>query len=175
MQWMRGLFFLVTGLFGLGLSPAYGQILSGSDAPMQLFADVIEREKNVIRLEGQVDVRQADVRVLANKMTLYSDAEGGALVSNISRIVAEGEFYYITPDQEVRGARGVYEKASNSFTITGGVIFLQGEYNVVTGSRLIYDLETKKARVIGTCTGRRCGKDGRVQVLLKAENDDSGS
>jgi len=77
-----------------------------------------------------------------------------------------GDFYYITPEQEVRGNNGVYVQANNTFTVTGDVILLQGE-NVVTGDTLIYNLSTEEARVVGTCKGRRCGSKGRVKILLK--------
>jgi len=70
------------------------------------------------------------------------------------------------PEQEVRGNNGVYVQSTDTFTVTGDVILLQGE-NVVTGDTLIYNLSTEEARVVGTCKGRRCGSKGRVKILLK--------
>jgi len=120
-------------------------------------------------LTGQVDVRQGDTRILADVMKIYGGVAGvggSGAASDISRIVAKGNFYYITPEQEVRGNQGVYVQDKDTFTVTGDVILLQGE-NVVTGNVLIYNLSTEEARVVGTCKGRRCGSEGRVKILLK--------
>jgi len=82
-------------------------------------------------------------------------------------------FFYITPEQEVTGNQGVYEKARDSFTVTGNVILLQGSDNVVTGDRLVYNLSSNQATVTGNCRGRRCGDKGRVNILIK--NNENGT
>lgn len=158
-------------------APAAAQFASNSNAPVQLFADSIESEQNIISLDGQVDVRQGDVRVLSDNMKIYGGAgasfDSGSL-DEVERIIAKGNFYYITPEQEVRGAQGIYEQVSDTFTVTGNVILLQGENNIVTGEKLIYTLSTNKARMVGSCKGRKCGTKGRVKALLKnSEQGDS--
>ena len=139
------------------------------NGPTEATADDIVNSAGVTILTGQVDVRQGDNRILADKMKIYGGVAGvgGASAENdISRIEATGNFYYITPEQEVRGNNGVYVQSNDTFTVTGDVILLQGE-NVVTGETLIYNLTTEEARVVGTCKGRRCGSKGRVKILLK--------
>jgi len=164
--------FLATALLSVGLSSAaFAQFSPDSKAPITGSADNVSNSPGVTTLSGQVDVRQADVRILADTMKIYNASSGGGAQSgafdNVDRIDAIGNFYYITPDQEVKGKRGVYEQASDTFTVTGDVILLQGEDNVVTGDKLIYDLTTREARVIGTCRGRKCGSTGRVNILIK--------
>lgn len=124
--------------------------------------------KNVLSLRGQVDVRQGDTRILADEMDIYTKGSANDIrVGDFDRVVATGNFYYLTPEQEVRGERGVYENKTETFTVTGDVILLQGDDNVVTGDRLVYDLSTNEARIIGTCKGRKCGRKGRVHILIK--------
>ncbi len=148
---------------------ANAQFARNNNAPIDATADDIVNSGGTTILTGQVDVRQGGTRILADKMKIFGGVAGATsngAASDISRIEATGNFYYITPEQEVRGNNGVYVQATDSFTVTGDVILLQGE-NVVTGDTLIYNLTTEEARVVGTCKGRRCGSKGRVKILLK--------
>ena len=154
---------------------AQAQFARNSDAPIEADADDIINSSGVTILSGQVDVRQGETRILSDVMKIYGGATGlGPETSDVSRIEATGNFYYLTPDQEVRGNNGVYTKESDTFTVTGDVILLQGE-NVVTGDTLIYNLATEKARVVGSCKGRRCGSKGRVKILIKNTGSQSST
>jgi len=154
-------------------APAHAQFAPDSNAPVRGSADTASYQPGLTKLSGQVDVRQDTARILADTMDIYSagqrapGAQGAGAFDDISRIVATGNFYYITPEQEVRGEKGVYEAGAETFTITGNVIFLQGEDNIVTGDKLVYDLNTNTARMVGSCQGRRCGSEGRVNILIK--------
>lgn len=155
---------------------AQAQFARDNSAPIDATADDIVNRSGVTVLTGQVDVRQGTTRILADKMQIFSGGGSGAIGASgdISRIVATGNFYYLTPDQEVRGAKGVYTQAEDTIIVTGDVILLQ-EDNVVTGDKLVYNLTTEKANVVGTCKGRRCGKNGRVNILIKNTNSASGA
>ncbi len=146
---------------------AAAQFDTSSNSPIKITADNLDYQGAKTILTGGVDVRQGDVRILADKMALFS-ATGGAIgEGDFSRVVADGNFYYLTKDQEVRGNQGVYTKTNETFVVTGDVILKQEDGNVVTGDKLYYDLQTKNARVVGTCKGRRCGSKGRVNILIK--------
>ena len=151
-------------------APASAQFSSDRDAPTVIDADVADSQPGYILLSGQVDVRQAEVRVLADTMKIFTEGSSNDVNDGIRRIEAAGNFYYITPDQEVKGAQGIYEGASETVTVTGDVVLLQGE-NVVTGDKLIYNTRTQEAKVVGTCQGRKCGSTGRVRILIKQQND----
>jgi len=149
---------------------AQAQFANNSNAPIDASADNVDYRGNVTILSGQVDIRQAGTRILSDTTKIYSQSSGQAQAgafSNIERIEAIGNFYYITPEQEVRGSQGIYEQATDTFTVTGDVILLQGEDNIVTGDKLIYNLTTNEAKVVGSCKGRKCGDKGRVKILIK--------
>lgn len=149
-------------------SSAQAQFSPDSNAPINGAADSAVSEPGLTIFSGQVDVRQGDVRILSDTMKVYSGSSNSTeAFDDVSKIEAIGNFYYLTPDQEVRGDRGVYERATDTFTVTGNVILLQGEDNVVTGDRLLYNLGDGQARVVGNCKGRRCGRKGRVSILIK--------
>ncbi len=156
-------------------APASAQFAPNSNAPIKGSADNADYRSDLTVLTGQVDVRQGDVRILSDVMKIYSrdgGVQGGAF-ENVSRIEAIGNFYYITPEQEVSGEKGVYEQASDTFTVTGGVILVQDQDNVVTGDKLIYNLTSNEAKIVGTCQGRKCGSQGRVNILIKNNNSNS--
>ncbi|MGB0906766.1 MAG: LptA/OstA family protein [Maricaulaceae bacterium] len=155
-------------------SPASAQFARNSKAPITASADNAGYKGDVTTLSGQVDVRQDDVRILADLMKIYSarSEENQEGLGDISRIEAIGNFFYITPEQEVSGTQGIYESRKNNFTVTGNVILLQGDDNVVTGDELVYNLTTNQATVTGSCNGRKCGDKGRVNILIKSNEGD---
>jgi len=153
-------------------STALAQFAGNSNAPIDGSSDEAEYLGDVTIFRGQVDVRQGTTRILADVMKVFSAKRGAVnnqtgVFEDVDRIEVTGNFYYITPEQEVRGERGVYEQATDTFTVTGDVILLQGEDNIVTGDKLIYNLTTNEAKVVGSCKGRKCGDKGRVKILIK--------
>jgi len=158
-------------------STALAQFATDSSAPTILNADNASTENGVITLTGQADIRQGDVRLLADRVQIFTaDGGGNSLIatSDFTRVVATGNFYYITPDQEVRGDRGVYTRADESFVVTGDVVLLQDD-SVVTGKQLDYNLQTREAKVGGTCKGRKCGKGQRVSILIRSTDSPQGA
>jgi len=148
--------------------PAHAQFAPNSSGPTNLTADSVDYRGDTIMLKGQVDVRRGETRILSDNMDISTAGGSDDITTgDFQRVVATGNFYYLTPDQEVRGTKGIYEKSTESFTVTGDVILLQGEDNVVTGDKLVYDLDSGNARVVGSCKGRKCGRKGRVNILIK--------
>jgi len=147
-------------------SVGHAQFSNNSNADTVIDADDSQRVGDLIILTGQVDIRQGDTRLLADKVTLKT---GGDPNKNSGIISADavGNFYYITGQQEVRGDKGVFESASDIFTVTGNVILVQDD-NVVTGDRLLYNVVTEKAQVQSNCKGRKCGPRRRVSILIKS-------
>ena len=153
---------------------AHAQFDTRSNAPTKITADVADYQSDRTILTGAVDVRQGDVRIIADKMTVFTSGSGGLNAGSFDRIIAQGNFYYLTSDQEVRGEIGVYTKENETFVVSGDVILKQADGNVVTGDKLFYNLQTESARVVGTCNGRKCGSTGRVNILIKNTNSATG-
>lgn len=156
---------LSAALMGVSVTTHAQTTLSGGS--MRISADDADYTSDVIVFTGQVDIRRGDLRILADKVSGYNSDQAALSQSDFSRFVAEGNFYYITPEQEVRGAKGVYTKKDDTFVVTENVILKSSDGNIVTGDKLYYNLTTKNARVVGTCKGRKCGSKGRVNVLIK--------
>ncbi len=174
---MRSFLTLISAaLVGLVPAQAFAQFSPDSSADTVLYADDTVSSNGVITLTGQADIRQGDVRLLADKIQIYTEGTGGGLVSTdgFTRMIATGNFYYITPEQEVRGDKGVYTRDTESFIVTGDVVLLQDD-SVVTGSRLDYNLSTRAAKVKGDCKGRSCAKEQRVAILIRSNNSAQGT
>lgn len=165
---VTGLAAIIMATAGL-TTTALAQFSPNSSGPTNISADSANvTGDNVLSLRGQVDIRQGQTRILADAVDISTKGSANDIsAGDFDRVVATGNFYYLTPEQEVRGEKGVYESDTEIFTVTGKVILLQGEDNVVTGDKLVYDLTTNNARIVGSCKGRKCGRKGRVNILIK--------
>jgi lipopolysaccharide export system protein LptA len=159
-------FSLLIGVL-FGSSAAYAQFASGGTSPVNITADNVAYQDGKSILTGGVDVRQGDVRVLADEMTVFTAGGGSLGQGDISRIIAVGSFYYLTPEQSVRGSKGVYTRSNDTFVVTGDVIMKQKDGSIISGDKLFYNLSTQNAQVVGSCKGRKCGSKGRVNILIK--------
>ena len=81
----------------------------------------------------------------------------------VQRVTAEGNVFYVSPTQTARGDHGLYEQGSDSITITGDVIVVQGQ-SVVHGDKLLIDLKTNRATMVSDARGT--GAHGRVRGIF---------
>lgn len=135
-------------------APAHAQLSSGG-GPVSYSADNLEyfdAERRLV-LTGDVDIVQNDARLRADRITLFFSGSGGAnqggqgLASgDIERMIAEGEVYYIRPNQDARGDRAVYEVAQDSVTFSGNVIIMSEE-NVIRGQTLVLAIGTRRTTI----------------------------
>lgn len=172
MRKLTPLRFILAAALACGISaPAMAQFAFGGDAPIAVDADRAEYKGQLTILTGQVQVVQEDVRILSDRMDLYRADLGGGRLGDVTRIDATGNFYYITPQEEVRGEKGVYEQDKDRITVTGNVVLKDSEGNLASADRLVYDLTTKEAFLDGNCKGRQC-PDGRIKILIPNGNTD---
>ncbi len=173
---MRKMSYLGLGLCLIIAVPASAQIVSfGGDEPIDVKAERATYRGSKTVLTGDVRVKQGTSTILADRMDLFraesgtkSDEQSGSFIKlgNINRIVAVGNFKYITAENRVTGDKGVYERDKEIITVTGNVKFTQTNGNTVTGERMVYDLTTNRTKVGGTCSGRDCKKDERVVIKI---------
>jgi len=148
----------------MGLSaPAFAQI-SSQGGPIYINSErteSIERERRVL-LTGNVDIRQGDARLRADRVTIHfaapegaSPAAGASIAGGfgqIERIAAEGSVYYVTPELKAKGDRGVYELASDTIVMTGNVALMR-DRDVAEGERLRMEIANRRTTLEGG-TGR---------------------
>lgn len=133
-------------LLGTALTGTAAAQLAAGGGPISYSADNLEYVDGArqLVLTGEVEIAQKDATLRANKLTLFfaPGASGaGQTVANgdIERIVAEGNVFYLRPDQTARGDRAVYETSKDAVTFQGNVIVANAD-NVIRGESLVLDI-----------------------------------
>lgn len=128
---------------------AVGDPKSGA---IEVNADVLEaaRDEGVAVYTNNVDVLQGTTRLKTDRLTVISNctksADGRTTdCTDVQRYIAEGNVYYITPNEKVRGDKAEYNYQSDIITVTGDVILSSGNDGVVHGRKLIYEVTAGKA------------------------------
>ena len=164
-------------LFGAGLATA--QLAPSSNAPVDVTADQLEvqNQKCLAVWSGDAEALQATSRLRANTINIYNKTlpsrtgdQPGRNCGQLDRMEADGQVYYVTPDQVVKGDHAVYSAGDKTITVTGDVVVSQG-CNVSAGSRLVINTESGVATMASNVTGR--GKTGRVRAVLSQNNSTS--
>lgn len=91
-------------------------------------------------LRGNVEINQDRVRLRARTMKTQATKRGGSC-DGITRVEADGEVFYVTPNERVRADHAVYDLRADTVTFTGGVIVVRGD-NVTSSDRLVVNLRT---------------------------------
>lgn len=136
-------FVAIAAALGASLLPATSGAQSGqnnANAPVQYGADAGEYTPDGFALRGRAEVTQGTNRLRADSIRGFTT--GG----DLNRIEANGNVYFVTPDQSMRGDRAVYNMNDGTVVVTGDVILTQGQ-NVLTGGRLVYNVRTETARI----------------------------
>ena len=129
-----------------------------SRAPISVDAAKLEyfdKEQKLI-YSGGVLAKQGEASLRATVMVVcLAKEEAGAAppadTGRIRRIEAAGPVTMTQVDQVGTGDSGIYDKAQNKVFLIGNVVLSQGA-NITKGdrdSKLVYDLETGHAQVIG--------------------------
>jgi lipopolysaccharide export system protein LptA len=159
------------GLALLCAGPAAAQLAPNSNAPVDLTADELE----VVNAEclaiwrGSAEALQDTARLRADTLRIYNQkgaAKAGAAGPNcgeVERMDAQGNVYYVTPQQRVRGDNALYQAASETITFTGDVVAVQGK-NVLRGGRLVVNVKTGAAQMQTSAKGRN--SPGRVRGVF---------
>ena len=126
--------------------------------PISYGADAGEATPNSLSLRGRAEVVQGQNRLRADVIS------GSGADSEIDRIEASGNVYFVTPEQTIRGDRAVYTLSDNEVVVTGDVIVTQGQ-NVMTGGRLTYNTETQAVTMAGGATSN----GGRIRGVFYPE------
>lgn len=154
---------------GIALGPALAQVPGSAlenhntNAPVDVAADRIEVQDRVDRaiFSGNVDVRQGQLRLNSERITIAYSSQGGV---NIDRIDATGGVRLTSPSETARSESAIYDLNERIVTMLGNVVLDQGP-NTVRGGRLVLDLDTGRAVMDGGVPGARgtsTNPNGRV-------------
>ncbi len=150
--------------------PAAAQFSFGGDSDILIDAEKATYQGRTTRLEGNVDVRQGEAQIFSDIMFIYraerpKDGSTTTPFGAVTRIEAEGNFRYITPESTVTGDKGVYERQTGVITVTGKVKVVQKSGSTATTDKLTYNVKTETIRFQGDCLGKQC--TGRPSVRIK--------
>jgi lipopolysaccharide export system protein LptA len=156
---------------------ATAQVDTKSKAPIDITANEAEvvQSKCTTIWRGAAEAVQAQARLRADTITVYAtpkgvDANGQQSCGSADRIVADGNVYYVTPQQNARGDHAVYTQPEDQIVITGDVIVVQGN-DVARGDKLTLKVSTRDAVMESNTTGP--GKAGRVRGVFYPNKDNS--
>ena len=141
------------------------------EQPIDIAADRVEvREKqNEALFEGAVEVRQGDMTLEANSLTVFYNRDQQDRLT-IERLDAEGNVVLRSASETASGAWGIYDVASRLITLGGDVQMTRGESRI-WGDRLELNLENGLTTLDGA-SRREDRVKGRFQVPQKAQPTD---
>ena len=180
MKSLTGITFVAAAL--LAAQPAAAQLAANSNAPVDITADELEVVQGQCASvwKGSAEALQDTSRLRADVLRAFfvpkpkgtAPAPAGAAASSsacgdLLRMEAEGSVYYVTPDQRVRSNRAVYEANTDTITMTGDVVAVQGQ-NVLRGDRMVFNTKSGQGQMLG---GGKGGKSRPRGVFYPQQSD----
>ncbi|EIZ79071.1 OstA-like protein [Novosphingobium sp. Rr 2-17] len=128
-------------LLGSPQLEAQGMSSHNSNAPVDYSADRIELQdkQNRVVLSGNVDVKQAELRLRAAR-TVVNFTNGESM--QIQRITATGNVVVTRDDQIGTGDVGIYDFNQKVITMTGNASLKRGNGDTLHGGRFVMDLNS---------------------------------
>ncbi len=148
----------------------------GGSGPIDVKAQTGIYKGDFTDLRGDVRVDQEGAIITSDQMDIYrvdktTAATGSVKLGAIRLINATGNFRYVTAENDIRGAKGVYEREKSLMTVTGNVVVIQPGGNRVEAQKLTYDTQTGTIRFSGKCLGRDCDSNGRVGIVIPGSSN----
>ncbi|MBX3480771.1 MAG: hypothetical protein KF842_10235 [Caulobacter sp.] len=143
---------------------AMAQIAPRSNAPIDIAADQSEAFTKECRVvwSGDVEALQARTRLRAQKLSVFS-ARNGEDCGATERMEAVGQVYYVEADRTVRADSATYSASSETITLSGGVVVVQGR-SVARADRVVIDLKSGQSQMFSATKGR--GSAQRVRGIF---------
>lgn len=133
---------------------AFGGMRADVSAPVEVAADnlSVNQADGSAVFTGNVVIGQGEMRLSADTVTVIY-AEGGQ--SRIKSLDAKGNVTLVSGPDAAEAQAATYDVESGNVTLTGDVVLTQGQ-NVLTGDRMLVNLESGTAQV-----------EGRVRSVLQ--------
>jgi lipopolysaccharide export system protein LptA len=123
-----------------------------TNAPVDYAADRIELQdrQNRVVLSGNVDVKQAELRLRAAR-SVVDFTNGGSM--QIQRITATGGVTVNRNDEIATGDVGIYDFNKRVITMVGNASLKRGAGDTLHGNRFVVDLNSGVSSAEGRVTG----------------------
>ena len=173
----------------LAAQPAAAQFSKDSKAPIDVTADHLETHSTdcVAIWTGSAEALQGASRLRSDTMIAHlekkdtksnaSSGAGSAGCGQMTSLEAKGAVYYVASDgRRVHGDNGFYDAATKTMTITGDVTAVDGQNDVMRGTKMVYNTETGEGHVEGGGKGQGAKNRPRGVFYPKgaAGPDDAG-
>ena len=145
----------------------------GGDGPVKISAETGIYQGDKTDLRENVRVIQEGAVITSDQMDIFrikEDTEAdvpSVKLGAIRLIVANGNFRYVTEDNDIRGQKGVYQRDKNIMTVTGDVVVIQPDGNRVRAENMVYNTKTGQVRFSGNCSGPNCSGSGRTRIVIQ--------
>lgn len=153
-----------------GLADTFTGFSTSSDQPIDIEADNLEVDDavNTAIFRGNVKVKQGEMTLVTAVLTVtYTEGEDGGN-QEISRMEASGSVVANSAGNSVTGDWASFEMATRIIVFGGNVVVSQGE-NVLSGDRLLVDLNTNTTQL------ESFSRDERVQGSFVPKQADEGA
>ncbi|MBN9320091.1 MAG: LPS export ABC transporter periplasmic protein LptC [Caulobacterales bacterium] len=164
---------------GLLATGAHAQLAPNSGAPVDITADELEAisSRCLSIWRGNAEALQDTSRLRARIINVYAKpkpggGEGLGRCGVTDRLEAEGDVYYVTPEQTVKGDRAVYTADTDTIVMTGNVIAVQGK-SVARGERMTVQVKSGQVQMESNVKGR--GRPGRPRGVFYSEEQPARS
>jgi lipopolysaccharide export system protein LptA len=135
--------------------------LKGHDSsqPVDFSADRIELQDRSDRavLSGNVDVKQGDMRLTSDRLTIAYTSAGK---TQVNRMDASGNVVLKSPTETAHSQFGIYDLQKRIVTMIGNVSLARAGQGETHGGRMVMNLNTGLATMDGGAVAG--GKGGRV-------------
>jgi lipopolysaccharide export system protein LptA len=153
---------VLTSVLAIGLcagAAAQAQQLGpNAKGPVDIAADELEVQNKqcISTWKGKAEALQGEARLRADTIKATFEPKAGAsgatgtgACGDLIKMEAHGSVYYVTSkDQRVRGDDAVYEAGSDTVTMTGDVVAVQGQ-NVLRGTRMVFNTQSGEGHMVG--------------------------
>jgi len=147
---------MATGAQAQGVSSLKGH---DSNQPVDFSADRIELQDRADRaiLTGNVDVRQGDMTLRSDRLTIAYTSAGR---TQVNRMDASGNVVLTSRTETARAQFGIYDLQKRLVTMIGNVRLTRPGQGDTQGGRMVLNLNTGLATMDGGAVGG--GRSGRV-------------
>jgi lipopolysaccharide export system protein LptA len=155
MKWL-GLTAVAAATVAAGMIAGASAQIAPVDAPVEVTADRVEAIRsegravytgNVTAVQGQTQIRSDKLTVICARAETPAGAPADESCLQIEQMIAEGNVFYVTAEERIRGDRAEYDYRSDTITMTGDVILSRGEEAVIRGTKVVYSVAEGRATV----------------------------